>query len=169
MITAKQEPIRIEIQRDRDALIALGRVTANWAYYEQRIDLWLNVLLNQPEAEQFPNDLRTAFKRRIRLWRQLSKVVHGEHDKLQRIQEIISRSAKARDDSDAIVHGYWTLSGDVFTVGTANSQIQIKQRRMSTRYVSKVADEIAALIWDHTEFYQRFAIKLATGEDIPYE
>jgi hypothetical protein len=136
MITSGHEPIRIEIQRDRDALIALGRVAANWTYYEQQLDLWLNVLLNRPEAEQFPKNLHIAFKRRLRLWRQLSKASHREPDKLKRIQEIISRSAKARDDRDSVVHGYWTLSGDIFMVSIANSKIQIKQRRMSTRYVS---------------------------------
>jgi hypothetical protein len=39
---------------------------------------------------------------------------------------------------------------------------------MSLKRVQKVADDIAELNWTHTEFYQRYSIKLAAGEDIPY-
>jgi hypothetical protein len=51
---------------------------------------------------------------------------------------------------------------------TGLPKIKLTKQKMSRRYVNKLADEIASLIWDHTEFYQRFSIKIAIGKDIPY-
>jgi hypothetical protein len=162
------DPIRIEVQKNVDALTALGRVVANWSYYEQHVDLWLNVLLNQPGAERFPKNIKIDFKRRRRLWRDLAKILHPEPDKLKRIEKIIDRSAKALDDRNALVHGYWTIQGDIIMLRTGLPKIKLTKQKMSRRYVNKLADEIASLIWDHTEFYQRFSIKIAIGKDIPY-
>jgi hypothetical protein len=161
------EPIRIEILTDTERLIALGRVVANWAYFEQQMDLWLRVLLAQAAATGFPQVLNLSFKRRVRLWRDLAAVVHTESDKATRIKEIITRSATAREDRDWVVHGFWTKTGKIIKF-QHSQKVRVVTRIMNLRKIQAVADEIAELIWDHTEFYQRFSIRLGTGEDVPY-
>ncbi len=167
MASSKSE-IKIEVQVDPKKLMAIGRVVSNWAYLEQRIDLWLGVLLAQPGTENLPKDLKLAFKRRLRLWRDVAKICHPEPDKASRIDVIIDRVAKARDDRDWVVHGLWSVHGDIHLL-KVGQKVKIQKRVLTLRQVEKVAAEIAALIWDHSEFYQRYSIKLGTGADIPYD
>ena len=156
----------IEAIKDDDRLRALGRVTANWAFYEQRIDMWLRVLLGQPESAGFQKNLRLEFKRRVDLWRDLSAIHHLEPDKAKAIADIIQRSAQARHDRDWAVHGLWARSGTIYKLEQTD-RTKLLKRIMSLKRLNSIGDAIGYLIMDHTMFYQSFAIKLATGKDMP--
>jgi hypothetical protein len=158
----KRPKTAIFIAMTDEQAMAVGRMVAQWAYYEHLLNCFLLDLLKLPEAHSIRKRIRSIkipFDKRMDLWRDLTKVFHSAEPDRATVTDLIQRTATAHGVRDQIVHGIrWALSDriDVHKHSTLENRAKKTRIVLSADLVMRLRDEIGELSYELNIFYQRF-------------
>ena len=151
----------ILIAMSDEQAMAVGRMVAQWAYYEHLLDCILIGLLKLPESSGIPKHIRMRFDKRMNLWRDLSQRFHMNEPDRSTVNDLMHRTKTAHGMRDQIVHGIrWALSDRIDVHKHANLETVSKKTRvvLSPKRIMNLRDEIGNLSWELNDFYQRFLL-----------
>ena len=153
-----------------DKLIAIGRIVAAWAEFESRMDMYLHVFLKQPETQHLAEDLRPAFKERVRFWRDAVELLHTEPVERAAVDSIIERAVRLFDERNWATHGLFRegeneVEQDIqIRLRTSIEQLRFTQRTIHEDRINRAADEIWQLGFDLVFFFQDFIMSREAGD-----
>jgi hypothetical protein len=139
----------------------VGRMVAQWAYFEHWMNIYLSALLKLPEAADFKKSIKMTFASRIKLWRELAEKIHSEKKEKQTIDEIIQRTCTLHGMRDKLVHGVrWALSNriDFHKHSHPEGNLTTQEVSISASRALRLRDEIGELSFELHIFYQRFSL-----------
>lgn len=97
---------RIEFEIDADEYVAMGRVTAQWAYLEHGIFALTAFIANSAKVNIPDDALNTSFKRRLNALRSLAEQ-HCSEDEGKRLSTLFGKITNAQKDRNQITHAMW--------------------------------------------------------------
>jgi hypothetical protein len=97
---------QIEFDLDQDELMAMGRVTAQWAYLEHGVYAVTFAMARAADVELPKDALSTSFKRRLTAMRLMIEEFETAEEQ-KRWASLLGKIANAEQDRHKITHAMW--------------------------------------------------------------
>jgi hypothetical protein len=160
------KPLPVELILTDKQLMALGQITAQWAFLESEIAQHTE-LTARVHKVPVPKDISSSsFERRIKAWRELVRSINIDGATRDAIVKLNCRVADMQRERHRTIHARWGKdnadTSDTVT-GFGDRKPNVFEWRLSTMKLNRIARKISQLNAD----LSALAIPLPSGEDHP--
>jgi len=139
-----------------------GCLSAQWAFLEIELDLFISLLLTHPGAKHMNTKIPLSFSRRMALLRSCARAILNDQPELRdKLIAIADDASSLRGRRDEIIHGRWHLhrskdGGQLGTAVTVFGQLpnfHVALKPLPVEQVEEIAAKISAVTWRLTWFH----------------